>query len=140
MTQRDFYESYARGETKPPSERSTGFVFAALAVAVAFFWRDSPMMSWPAIIIAAGLTAISLISPSQLKSLNILWFKFGLLLHRLISPIVLFALFTLVFVPAGIIMRLWRDPLRSRRIPSSASYWIDCSNDRGTKGSMADQF
>jgi hypothetical protein len=114
--------------------------FAAVAAAVALLWRNSPIVPWLAISIAVGLTAISLISPNHLKSLNILWFKFGVLLHRLVSPIVLFAMFALVFVPAGIIMRLWRDPLRSRRISYGASYWIDCSKNQGTKGSMADQF
>jgi len=114
--------------------------FAALAVVVAFLWRDSPAVSWLAMIIATGLTATSLTSPSDLKPLNILWFKFSLLLHRLMNPIVLFAMFALVFVPAGIIMRCWRNPLRSRRFPSAASYWIDCSEDGARRGSMADQF
>ena len=52
----------------------------------------------------------------------------------------LFAIFALAFVPAGIIMRIWRDPLRSQRIASAASYWIECSKETGATGSMADQF
>ena len=136
----NFHESYTGSEIRPPSERSTGLVFAAVAAVVALLWRNSPTVPWLALGIAAGLTAISLTAPSVLKPLNILWFKFGLLLHRIVSPIVMFAMFALVFVPAGIIMRIWRDPLRSRRITSASSYWIDCSEDRGTTGSMTDQF
>ena len=117
-----------------------GLVFAAVAAAVALLWRNNPTVPWLALSIAAVLTAISLTAPSVLKPLNIVWFKFGLLLHRLVSPVVLFAIFALAFVPAGIIMRIWRDPLRSRGITSAGSYWIECSKDRGMRGSMVDQF
>ena len=127
MSQRNFHESYTGGEIRPPSERSTGLAFAAVAAAVALLWRNSSMVPWLALSIAAGLTAISLTAPSVLTPLNIVWFKFGLLLHRVVSPIMLFAMFALAFVPAGIIMRIWRDPLRSQRITSAASYWIECS-------------
>jgi len=111
-----------------------------MAAAVALLWRNSPMVPWLALGIAAGLTAISLTAPSVLTPLNIVWFKFGRLLHRIVSPIMLFAMFALAFVPAGIIMRIWRDPLRSQRIPSVTSYWIECSQNTGAKRSMADQF
>ena len=136
----DFHESYARGEITPPSERATGVVFAAVAVIVAALWRNSPMVLWMALGIAAALGAISLITPSLLKPLNILWFKLGLLLHRLVNPIVMFAIFALVFVPAGMIMHVWRDPLRLRRMPSALSYWIDRRGTGGAAGSMTKQF
>ena len=135
----NFHESYPGSEVKPPSDRSTGLVFAAMGVIVALLWRNSPMVPWLALGIAAALIAISLIAPILLKPLNILWFKFGLLLHRLVNPIVMLIIFALVFVPAGMIMRIWRDPLRSRRTAAS-SYWIDRSEGSGTAGSMSNQF
>ena len=63
---------------------------------------------------AAILAAVSLIALVSLKPINILWFQFGLLLHRVVNPVVMFAIFALVFVSAGMIMRIWRDPLRLR--------------------------
>ena len=39
---RNFHDSYAASEIKPPSERSTGLVFAAVAVIFAVLWRNSP--------------------------------------------------------------------------------------------------
>ena len=80
---------------------------------------------------AIGLVTISLIAPVLLKPLNILWFQFGLLLHRVVNPIVMFAMFAAVFVPAGAIMRLWRDPLRSRRTTGASTYWIERRRKRG---------
>ena len=136
----NFHESYSEGEIKPPSERSTGFLFAALAVIVAVLKRESPTVVVLALSMATLLTAISLMAPPLLKPLNILWFRFGLLLHRVVNPIVMFAVFAVVFVPAGVIMRLWRDPLRSKRTTEAATYWIARRDSGDTEGSMTNQF
>ena len=45
----NFHESYAGSEIKPPSERSTGLLFAAVAVIVAVLWRNSPTVPWLAL-------------------------------------------------------------------------------------------
>ena len=137
---KNFHESFAGAEVKPPSERATGLVFAAVAVIVAVVWRNSPNVLWWALGIAATLAVVSLIAPALLKPLNMLWFRFGLLLHRVVNPIVMFAVFALVFVPAGAIMRLWHDPLRVRRARDASSYWIDRKEDEAPPGSMANQF
>jgi len=137
---RNFHESYAVGEIKAPSERSTGLVFAAAAAALALLWRQSATAPWVALGTAIALAGFSLIAPSLLKPLNVLWFRFGLLLNRIVNPIVMFAIFALVFVPAGTIMRIWRDPLRLRRMKAASTYWIDRKETGGTAGSMANQF
>jgi hypothetical protein len=136
----NFHESFAGSEIKPPSERSTGLLFAAVAVIVAVLWRNSLTVPWVALGMAAMLAAVSLIAPVLLKPVNILWFKFGLLLHRVVNPIVMFAMFAAVFVPAGAIMRLWRDPLRSRRTAGVSTYWIERRESGETEGSMTNQF
>ena len=111
-----------------------------MAVIVAVLWRNSPTVLWVALGMAAMLAAVSLIAPALLKPMNILWFQFGLLLHRVVNPIVMFAIFAVVFVPAGMIMRIWRDPLRSRRTTGASTYWIERSESGGTEGSMTNQF
>jgi len=137
---KNFHESFAGGEVKPPSERATGLVFASVALIVAVLWRNSPTVLSGALGIAAMLAIVSIIAPVLLKPLNIIWFRFGLLLHRIVNPIVMFAMFALVFVPAGFIMRLWHDPLRLRRVPAGSSYWIDRREGGTTAESMTNQF
>ena len=137
---KNFHESFAGAEVKPPSERATGLVFAAVAVIVAVVWRNSSNVLWWALGITATLALVSLIAPALLKPLNTLWFKFGLLLHRVVNPIVMFAVFALVFVPAGAIMRLRHDPLRVRRVRDTSSYWIDRKESGDSTGSMTNQF
>jgi predicted membrane metal-binding protein len=136
----NFHESFAGSEIKLPTERSTGLLFAAVAVIVALLWRDSPTLPWVALGLAAMFAAVSLIAPVLLKPINIFWFHFGLLLHQVVNPIMMFTVFAAVFVPAGAIMRLWRDPLRSRRTTGAPTYWIERRKSGDTEGSMSNQF
>jgi hypothetical protein len=140
MLRTNFHESYAGIEIKPPSERSTGLLFAAVAVIVAVLWRNSPTVLWVALGVGAMLAAVSVIAPVLLKPMNILWFKFGLLLQWVVNPIVMYAMFAAVFVPAGAIMRLWHDPLRSRRTTGASTYWIERRESGVSEGSMTNQF
>lgn len=132
-----FHETFGQGEVKPPTDRATGLVFAAVALIVAALWWNSPLIPWVALALAVALTAVSLVYPTLLRPLNWVWFRFGLLLHRVMNPIIMFAMFALVFVPGGLLMRIWHDPLKSRRANGGASYWIDRQK---TSGSMANQF
>jgi hypothetical protein len=95
---------------------------------------------WVALASAAILASLSVIAPSIIKPLNIIWFRFGLILHRIVNPIVMFAIFAVVFVPAGAIMRLWRDPLRSKRIEGRSTYWIERKKNEDSQESMLNQF
>ncbi len=135
----NFHESFTSGEVKPPSERATGLVFAAVALVVAIMWRNEPRMWW-ALGIAIALAAVSLVASHLLRPVNILWFKFGLLLHRIVNPLVMLALFTVVFIPAGIVMQLCYDPLRLRRSADARSYWIEPKGSGDAQASMTNQF
>jgi hypothetical protein len=137
----NFHESYSGGEIKPPSERSTGLLFSVVALIVAGLWRHSPIVPFAALAAAVVLAAISLLAPGLIKPINILWFRFGLLLHRIVNPLVMLALFVMVFLPAGAIMRTYRDPLRLKRAkPGPSTYWIEREETGYTEGSMTNQF
>jgi len=139
---KNFHESFGHSAAvEPPSERSTGLVFACVALVVAVLWRHTPTVLWTSVGVAAALAGVGLVAPRLLKPLNLLWFRFGLLLHRVVNPLVMLAMFAVVFVPGGLIMRLRHDPLRSRpaRGPG-ASYWIERQPGPKGAGSMANQF
>ncbi len=137
---KNFHESFGHAAAvKPPSERSTGLVFACVALVVALLWRNTPNVLWIAAGVAVALAAISLAAPWLLKPLNLLWFQIGLLLHRVVNPLVMLAMFVVVFLPGGLIMRLRHDPLRSRRARGpGATYWID--RKAGAQSAMTNQF
>jgi hypothetical protein len=140
VTVRNFHESFATSEVSPPSARGTGLVFAVAALIVAILWRDEFWVALASAGVAAALAIVSLTAPRLLQPLNVLWFRFGLVLHRIVNPIVMFLLFALVFVPAGFIMRLCYDPLRLRRNPHASTYWIGRDESGNAPTSMRNQF
>jgi hypothetical protein len=137
---RNFHETYAPDEIKPPSERATGLVLAGAAVIVAVVWRHSPIVPWAALVVAAVLSVLGMMAPGLLKPVNLIWFRLGMLLHRIVNPIIMLLMFAVFFVPAGYIMRLWYDPLRSVRASGSPTYWIARESGAERAGSMTDQF
>jgi hypothetical protein len=73
--------------------------------------------------------------------LNWGWTKFGLLLHRIVSPVILAFLFYGCIAPIGFLMRLsGKDPLRRRYEPYAASYWIKRTPPGPQPETFKDQF
>jgi hypothetical protein len=136
----NFHESYSQSGIRPPSERTTGLVLALVAVVIGVWWRNIVMVTWLAFGVAVALAALSWLAPKVLKHLNLIWFRLGLLLHRVVNPVVMLVLFVVVFVPAGLIMRFWYDPLRSRREGPGGTYWIDRTTSAPGTASMTNQF
>jgi hypothetical protein len=134
-----FHEPLVTNKAKPPSERGTGLVFTAAAIVVAVLFRHNAPVWIAALAAAAVLALVSFARPALLRPLNLAWFKLSLLLNRIVNPLVMLAIFAVAFVPMGLLMRLWRDPLVRRRRPQAASYWI--ARDRAETGSsMRNQF
>jgi hypothetical protein len=70
--------------------------------------------------------AAALLRPALLAPLNRLWTRFGLLLHRIVSPVVLGIMFFAVITPMAWIRRaLGNDPLRLRFDREARTYWVD---------------
>jgi hypothetical protein len=117
-----------RREHKVPigSERSFGIVFAVVFLVIALWpvmWWHAPRI-W-ALVLAAIFAGVAFTVPAVLRPLNVLWFRFGLLLHRVVSAIVLAMLFFVTVTPIAFIYRLLRkDPLRLKVERDSSSYWI----------------
>ncbi len=144
MAQIAHHEELSRDSVKPPSERSFGFTFAAVfsLFGLWLFWRRGQSL-WSAALLAAalGFLIAAIASPQVLRPINLLWLKFGLVLHRIVNPIVMGLLFFVVFLPTGIIMRLLgRDLLRLKRNPNGVSYWIVRSPEADRLSNMKNQF
>lgn len=122
-----------------PSERSTGLVFAVVAVIAAAVFRTDTTVATAAIAAAAAFATVALAAPHWLAPLNRAWFALALLLNRVVSPVVMFVLFAGLIVPAGLAMQMRRDPLRVRRDRSRGTYWITRAPD-APSSSMRDQF
>src|SRR5260370_38233018 len=110
-THEDFSRTH---DVKASSNRGFGWVFTAAFLLVGV----TPLVSrgaprWWSLIVAALLMLITLVAPALLTIPNRLWLRFGLLLNRIISPIVLAFLFYVVVPPMGPLMPLLgRDAVR----------------------------
>ncbi len=103
-------------------------------------FQDHPWMPVFAFISIAFLL-FALLLPKVLSPLNWLWTKLGVLLHRIVSPIVLWVLFYLVFTPFSLVIRLFGNDLLKLRIDKNvASYWLERRPPGPEPKSLEDQF
>lgn len=106
--------------------RNFAFTLAAavalfFGVLIPWLWGfDWPRWPWA----AAGLLSLwGVLAPGSLALPYGAWMRLGLLLNRVVSPLVLGLLFLVLFVPAALLFRLFRyDPLASRRDPAAQTY------------------
>ncbi|AVM75643.1 SxtJ family membrane protein [Magnetospirillum gryphiswaldense] len=130
------------GPAQMGSERSFGIVFAVVFALIGL-WplkAGGDMRLW-ALGLAALFLVVAFVAPKLLKPLNLLWFKFGLLLHKIMTPLIMGLLFFLTVTPVGMLMRATgKDPMRLKRDPDAASYWIDRDPPGPPPDSMKNQF
>jgi hypothetical protein len=97
-------------DTKAPSEKSFGITFAcvfALLSAWLFYRHGFGLKLVATAVLAVAFLATAYAAPYVLRPLNIVWLKFGLLLHRVVNPVIMGLLFFIVFTPMGMLMRLF---------------------------------
>jgi len=136
------HESFTRDEAAVPgSDRTFGLVMAAALAAVSLLngWHQGRLWPWTSVAAVLFLLAARL-APSALHPLNRVWMKLGLVLHKVVNPIVMGLLFYGTILPTGLIMRMrGRDLLRLKRQPDADSYWITRTPGPAPE-SMRDQF
>ncbi|MBI1398047.1 MAG: hypothetical protein GC151_18895 [Betaproteobacteria bacterium] len=137
------HESYQREEKiEGSSNRSFGLVFAVVftLVAVLPLVHGGSMRLW-SFGVAAVFAILAVTVPDVLAPLNRLWTRLGLLMHAVVNPVVLGLMFFVVITPTGLVMRMFgKDPLRLRRDPDAASYWIERTPPGPKPDSLGDQF
>ena len=125
-------------EIKISSNRSFGIVFFIVFLLIALYplLKDNDLRIW-SLVISFIFLILGLINSKILTPLNRLWFKFGLLLGKFISPLIMGIIFFIVVTPIGIIMRLLKKDLLNLKYNKKETYWIDKS---GPKSIMKNQF
>ena len=127
---------------KQSSDRFFGLTFFVVFLLIALWpllWQGS--IRPVALGIALAFLALALAVPNLLGPLNRLWLKFGALLHKITSPIILGIMFFGVITPVGFLMRLaGKDLLRMKRDPHCTSYWVRREPPGPEKTSLKRQF
>jgi hypothetical protein len=128
-----------------PSERSFGLLFAvvfALLGAYGWFFQNwSLLVVLSLVAVALAFVLLGFVAPKVLGPLNWLWFQLGLLLGKIVSPIVLGAIFFLMLTPVSLVTRLFgRDELRLKRKATQTTYWLDRAPPGPEPESFKNQF
>ena len=125
-------------DIKIGSNRSFGLVFFVvfLLISIYPFLKDGNIRLW-SLIISIIFLVLGLLNSNLLSPLNKLWFRFGLFLGKIISPIIMGIIFFLVVTPIAIIMRLFKKDILNLKFKENNTYWIDKT---GHKSKMKNQF
>ena len=125
-------------KVKIGSNRSFGIVFFIFFFIVGTYpiFFQSELRIW-SLIVSIIFLLLGIINSRFLTPLNLLWFKFGMLLGRIVSPIVMGLVFFLVVTPTGIIMRILNKDLLKLKKKNIKTYWIERSS---IKSDMKNQF
>ena len=125
-------------DIKIGSNRSFGIVFFLVFLIIATYplINGDELRLW-SLIISIVFLFLGLVNSKILNPLNKLWFKFGIFLGKIISPLVMGIIFFLVVTPIGLLMRLLNKDLLNLRFNNNGSYWIEKTEP---KSKMKNQF
>jgi hypothetical protein len=115
----------AHEPVEPPSEKNFAWTFfAVFALLAVYLGRHGNPAYFALMAPGIVLLAMGYLKPAWLVQPNTLWFRFGRIVHRMVSPVFLALLYLLAFVPTGLILRLMKkDVLRLKFDPGAPTYW-----------------
>ena len=125
-------------KTNISSNRNFGIVFFIVFILIGLWplLNNETFRLW-SLVIAFTFLILGLINSKILTPLNIVWFKFGLFLGKIVSPVIMGIIFFLVVTPIAFTMRIIGKDLLNLKFNKNKSYWIEKA---GPKSKMKNQF
>lgn len=107
--------------------RKFGLVTAAMVVLffeilIPWIW-DLKWPTWP-LIVAAILIVMALLIPAALRPVYTVWMKFAEILGWINTRLILGLIFFALFLPFGLVMRIFNDPMRRKFDKSVDTYRV----------------
>jgi len=123
---------------KLPSNRNFGLVFFIVFMVIALWplLNQSEIRYW-SLFISLIFLLLGIMNSKLLTPLNKIWFKFGLLLGSIISPIIMGIVYFLIVTPTGFIMRVIGKDVLNLKKNAKNSYWLEKNNKNNN---MKNQF
>jgi len=115
---------FMKKNVKLPSNRNFGLVFFIFFLIISFWpLLDGNKIRYLPLIVSIIFLILAIFNSKLLNPLNLIWIKFGILLGKFISPIVMSLIFFAVVTPIGIIMRIFGKDLLRLKKNDNVSYW-----------------
>ena len=125
-------------DVKISSNRSFAIVFFIVFLLIALYplINKGEFRLW-SLIISFIFFILGILNSKILTPLNKLWFKFGIFLGKIVSPIIMGIIFFFVVTPIGVLMRIFGKDVLNLKYNNKKSYWIEKT---GPKSKMKNQF
>ena len=125
-------------DIKIGSNRSFGIVFFIVFLIIAFYplFYEGSLRIW-SLIISITFLILGLTNSKVLTPLNNIWISFGIILGKVISPLIMGIIFFFVVTPIGVFMRIIGKDLLNLKFTKQKSYWIE---NNQPKSKMKNQF
>ena len=125
-------------DIKISSNRGFGIVFFIVFLLIAFYplINQGEIRIW-SVLISLLFLILGIINSKILTPLNKIWFKFGIFLGKIISPVVMGIIFFLVVTPIAFLMKILKKDLLNLKFNKNKSYWIEKTDPKST---MKNQF
>ena len=123
---------------KVSSNKSFGIVFSIFFLLISIYplLNNDPIYYW-SLFVSFIFLILGLMNSKILSPLNLLWFKFGILLGKIVSPVVMGIIFFLVVTPISIILKIFGKDVLNLKFNNNKTYWIVKD---GPKSNMKKQF
>jgi hypothetical protein len=124
------------------SNRTFGLVFAGAFLVVALWpaLRHGESVRWWAALLGVAFGALAVWKEEALGPLNRAWFKLGLAMHSVMSPLIMGLLFFGAVTPFALALKALKKDLLRLEPSSESSYWIERDPPGPAKDSMKQQF
>ena len=125
-------------DIKISSNRSFGLVFFVVFLLISIYplLYGQNFRFW-LLIVAIIFLALGLLNSKILTPLNKIWFKFGLLLGSIVSPVIMSIIFFFVVTPISFVMKILGKDILNLKRNNNNTYWVEKS---GPKSKMKNQF
>ena len=125
-------------DIKISSNRSFGLVFFVVFLIISTYplLNDQNIRIW-SLVVSLIFLILGLINSNLLLPLNKIWFKFGILLGKIVSPIVMGIIFFFVVTPIALFMKIFKKDILNLKFNKTKSYWIKKNE---LSSSMKNQF
>ena len=121
------------------SNKSFGIVFFLVFLLISIYpLTNNENVRYWSLIVSLIFLILGLLNSAILSTLNKLWFKFGILLGKIVSPLVMGIIFFLVVTPIGLLMKIFKKDLLNLTFnDKKKTYWIEKTEP---KSKMKNQF
>ena len=112
------------------SNRNFGIFFSFIFIIISFCpFKDGYIIKIWSLSISLIFLILGLLNSNILSPLNKAWFKLGVYLGNIISPMIMAIIFFLLITPIGLLMRILNKDLINLKKGNKKSYWIEKKNN-----------